>query len=68
MTVRIGIIGDFNANNPTRVATTSGIQHAADVLVQQFEAVWLLTDRPAEFGGTRHSVHRHLWWLSALGG
>jgi len=46
---RIGIIGDFNANNPTHVATTNGIQHAAEALGKSFEAVWLPTDKPHEY-------------------
>jgi CTP synthase (UTP-ammonia lyase) len=49
--LRIGIIGDFNAGNPTHVATTNGIQHVAGVLGKPIEAVWLPTDQPQEFGG-----------------
>jgi CTP synthase (UTP-ammonia lyase) len=45
-TTRIGIIGDYNAQNPTHVATNNGIQHAAEVLGKPLEAVWLATDRP----------------------
>ncbi len=48
MPVRIGIIGDFNPANPTHVATTSGIRHAADALGEPIEAVWLPTDQPHE--------------------
>lgn len=48
---RIGIVGDFNADNPTHIATTDAIQHAAEVLGVPFEAVWLPTDQPQEFGG-----------------
>ena len=47
---RIGIIGDFNEDNPTHIATNNGIQHAAEVLGKRFEAVWLPTDRAQEFG------------------
>jgi CTP synthase (UTP-ammonia lyase) len=47
---RIGIIGDFNAKNPTHIATTNGIQHVSDALGKPFEAVWLTTDQPQEFG------------------
>jgi CTP synthase (UTP-ammonia lyase) len=50
MTFRIGIIGDFNGNNPTHVATNSGILHAAEALGEPIEAVWLATDEPQEFG------------------
>jgi CTP synthase (UTP-ammonia lyase) len=45
----IGIIGDFNGDNPTHVATNDGIQHAAEVLDKPFEVVWLPTDQPHEF-------------------
>lgn len=47
---RIGIIGDYNAQNPTHVATTNGIQHASEILGKPLEAVWLATDRPQDFG------------------
>jgi CTP synthase (UTP-ammonia lyase) len=49
MKIQIGIIGDFNANNPTHVATSAGIQHAAEALGQAIEAVWLRTDEPHEY-------------------
>jgi CTP synthase (UTP-ammonia lyase) len=48
--IRIGIIGDFNGNNATHIATVNGIQHAAEVLDQPFDAVWLPTDEPQDFG------------------
>ena len=44
-TTRIGIIGDYNSQNPTHVATNNGIRHAAEVLGTPLEAVWLDTDR-----------------------
>lgn len=47
---RIGIIGDFNAENPTHVATNAGIDHAAEALGGGFEAVWLPTDETHDFG------------------
>jgi CTP synthase (UTP-ammonia lyase) len=47
---RIGIIGDYNARNPTHVATTNSFQHASDALGQPIEAVWLATDEAQEFG------------------
>jgi len=52
--ITIGIIGDFNAANPTHVATSAGIEHAARELGLPIEAVWLATDQPwdwPEFGG-----------------
>lgn len=47
---RIGIIGDFNSDNPTHILTNEGIQHAAEILDKSFEVMWLPTDRPHEFG------------------
>ena len=48
--IRIGIIGDFNAENPTHIATNDGIQHAAEALGHCIEAVWLPTDESHELG------------------
>jgi hypothetical protein len=42
--VRIGIIGDFNPENPTDIATNNGIQHAAEALGTSFESDWIATD------------------------
>jgi CTP synthase (UTP-ammonia lyase) len=50
MAIKIGIIGDFNPGNPTHVATTNGIRHAADALGEPIEAVWLPTDQPHQLG------------------
>jgi CTP synthase (UTP-ammonia lyase) len=47
---RIGIIGDFNAGNPTHVATDCSLQHAADALGIAIEAVWLPTDEAHDYG------------------
>jgi CTP synthase (UTP-ammonia lyase) len=47
---RIGIIGDFNAGNPTHVATNSGLQHASVVLGVPVDVAWLPTDQPHAFG------------------
>ncbi len=41
---RIGIIGDFNPENPTHVATNAGIQHAADALRKPISSLWLPTN------------------------
>jgi len=46
-TIKIGIIGDFNPQNPTHVATNDGIGHAAEVLSIPIEAVWLPTNQTA---------------------
>jgi CTP synthase (UTP-ammonia lyase) len=48
--VRIGIIGDFNAENPTHVATNAGIGHAAEALGRNFETEWLATDEAHDYG------------------
>jgi CTP synthase (UTP-ammonia lyase) len=48
---RIGILVDFNAGNPTHIATNDGIQHAAESLGERsLETVWLPTDQPHDFG------------------
>jgi len=47
---RIGVIDDFNGDNPTHIATNNGIQHAAEVLGKPFETVWLPTHQAQEFG------------------
>jgi CTP synthase (UTP-ammonia lyase) len=49
-TSRIGIIGDFNPENPTHIFTNNAIQHAAEALGTPIEAVWLPTDQPTEYG------------------
>jgi CTP synthase (UTP-ammonia lyase) len=43
-TIRIGVIGDFNPQNATHVLTNGAVQHAAEILGQPFETVWLPTD------------------------
>jgi CTP synthase (UTP-ammonia lyase) len=49
-TIRIGVLGDFSASNPTHIATNNGIEHAAEVLGMQLEVVWLATDQKHELG------------------
>ena len=49
MTVRIGIIGDFDPRNPTHIPTNDGIAHAAAALGVAIEVDWLPTDRPADY-------------------
>jgi CTP synthase (UTP-ammonia lyase) len=49
MKTRIGIIGDFNPENRTHVFTDDALRHAAEVLGNPIEAVWLPTDQPAEY-------------------
>jgi CTP synthase (UTP-ammonia lyase) len=48
--IRVGIIGDFNPQNSTHIATNDGIQHAAEFLGNSVETVWLPTDQPHNYG------------------
>jgi CTP synthase (UTP-ammonia lyase) len=48
--VGIGIIGDFNGENPAHIATNEGLRHAADALGIGIEAVWLTTDEMHDYG------------------
>jgi CTP synthase (UTP-ammonia lyase) len=48
--LRIGIIGDFNPENPTHHATNQGLEHAAEALDRPFESVWLPTAQAHDFG------------------
>jgi len=41
--IRIGVIGDFDAQNATHVATNTSLQHAAEALGQEVETVWVPT-------------------------
>jgi CTP synthase (UTP-ammonia lyase) len=47
---RIGILGDYNPDNPTHMATNEGIQHAAELFSEcSFESSWLATDQQHQF-------------------
>jgi len=47
---RIGIIGDYNPDNPTHVATNEGIEHASEFFTEcSFESSWLPTDQRPPF-------------------
>ena len=41
--LNIGIIGDFDAANPTHAATNAGLQHAAQALSTSIDIEWLST-------------------------
>ena len=41
--VKIGIIGDFNPDYPSHIATNEAINHAGDALGVSVEAQWLPT-------------------------
>ena len=48
---KIGIIGDYNPDNPTHVATNEAIEHVAELLGEcSFESSWLSTDQRQNFG------------------
>ena len=42
-TVRVGIIGDFNPDNRTHIATNEAINHAADALRISVDVCWVPT-------------------------
>lgn len=51
--VRIGVVGDYRADNRSHVATTNGLRHAARVAGVSLELEWIHTarvkpDAPAE--------------------
>jgi CTP synthase (UTP-ammonia lyase) len=48
--ISVAIIGDFDPDNPTHLATNRGIEHAAAALDVQLEAVWLATAEPHDLG------------------
>lgn len=41
--LKIGIIGDFDASNPTHAATNAALQHAAQALSVPVDIQWLST-------------------------
>lgn len=41
--LRVGIIGDFDANRPTHLATNEAISHAAKALSVMVDCAWLAT-------------------------
>ncbi len=43
--VRIGIVGDYRADNRSHVATTNGLRHAARVAGVSLEVEWIHTSR-----------------------
>lgn len=48
--IKLGIIGDYNADNPTHIATNEGLKHAAEALqMRSVEATWLPTDQSHSF-------------------
>ena len=47
--LRIGILGDYNPSNPTHVATSLGLTHAAHALNLEADPVWLATDQTHDF-------------------
>ena len=49
-TIHIGIIGDFNAGNPTHLATNDSLLHAGAALRREVDVHWLATDQTANLG------------------
>ena len=47
--VKIGVIGDFRAENPTHGATNDGVGHAAEALGVDLELAWLPTDEAHDY-------------------
>lgn len=60
-TLKIGIIGDFNPQNSTHLATNQSIVHAAEATGQQVVVEWLPTRQLAEEGVASLSAFHALW-------
>jgi CTP synthase (UTP-ammonia lyase) len=58
----IGIIGDFNASNPTHAATNTALKHAAQALSVPIDIQWLSTP-PYETAGYVRTLEAYdgLW-------
>ena len=41
--IRIGILGDFNPDNPSHRATDASLQHAGKALGREVESIWIST-------------------------
>jgi CTP synthase (UTP-ammonia lyase) len=61
-TIRIGIIGDFDANSRSHIATNEAINHSAKALSIALEIAWLPTQPlEAEFSGLELKSFDALW-------
>jgi CTP synthase (UTP-ammonia lyase) len=64
--LKIGIIGDFNPNNLTHLATHEALSHAAKALAVTVEPTWLPTPSlEDESGQTRLRSFEALWCAPA---
>jgi len=52
--ISIGIIGDFNPEKPSHIATDAALKHAADFLSLNVKTEWLGTGNLASEIGQRH--------------
>lgn len=65
--LRIGIIGDWNADLPSHTATDEALSHAAQVLPTAIESTWLPTKRLAEISCRTALSQFHALWCSSGG-
>lgn len=59
--IKIGIIGDYNADYPPHPATNEALTHAADALSLKIHVSWLPTESLTEDGQTALSAYDALW-------
>ena len=60
-TLKIGIIGDFNAKNTTHVATNDSVVHAAEAIGRQVSVEWVPTLQLEREGTAVLSPFQALW-------
>lgn len=60
-TVKIGIIGDFNAKNSSHLATDASLVHAADAIGQHVTVEWVPTLQLERDGVAALSAYQALW-------
>jgi CTP synthase (UTP-ammonia lyase) len=60
-TLNIGIIGDFNPQNVTHVATNAAIDHAAAAIGQPVQITWVPTDQLEREGMAGLAPFQALW-------
>jgi CTP synthase (UTP-ammonia lyase) len=65
--LRIGIIGDWNADLPSHVATDAALSHAAQVLATAVESTWLPTKQLAEASSRAVLLQFDGLWCSSGG-
>jgi CTP synthase (UTP-ammonia lyase) len=55
--IRIGVVGDYNPDNPSHLATNDALRHSADALSLVLEPVWVATTSLRETAGL-HELER----------